>query len=224
MRTLLYVPIIHTGPDLGSMADAIGRETASLLGEERWEQHRETVSKFWSSVEDYLLSSNASNMKIYQDGLAAEGEVGVRVVQEAAKRGSKNHQILLDLVGRGAEIRKTEDAALLIQEYERLSKLVSGDPTAKPRSYHTEDRLMEQRDRFIAKTINETLRDGETAILFVGAYHNVSPNLASDIVVRQVKEIGKVKAYFRELFYGRDERKLQRLAHYLVSPVQDTQP
>ena len=223
MRKLLYVPIIHSESDLGSLGPAIDRRSASICGEKRWAEHKETVSRFWQSVADHLRSLEGAGLKIYQDGLAADGELGRRVIEEAASRGSKNHQIILDLMKKGAEVRKTEDASLLIQEYESISTLATGEPSeamsSHPASLGARDRLTEERDRFIAKTVNDTLRDGETAILFMGAYHSVLTHLASDIVVEQIKEAGKVRAYFQELISGDDETRLQQLARYLASPI-----
>lgn len=71
---------------------------------------------------------------------------------------------------------------------------------------------------FIARTINETLQDGETAVLLIGAYHNVFPHLSKDILVKEVKEQEKVKAYFDELIQGTDKNKFEELAKYLISP------
>jgi len=223
MRKLLYVPIIHSESDLGSLGPAIDRRSASLCGEKRWAEHKETVSRFWQGVADYLLSLDGAGLKIYQDGLAADGELGMRIVEEAASRGSKNHQLVLDLINKGAEIRKTEDASLLIREYEGISRLAGGEPSetisSHVRSRGHSSRLTEERDRFIAKTVNETLRDGETAVLFLGAYHSLLSYLATDIVLEQVKEVEKVRAYFRELFSAHNETRLQQLAHYLASPI-----
>jgi len=224
MRKLLYVPIIHSESDLGSLGPVIDRRSASLVGEKRWAQHKETVSRFWHSVADYLLSCDAVGQKIYQDGLAADGELGRRIVEEAARRGSKNHQLILDLMEKGAEIRKTEDASLLIQEHQSISRLASEKPpettSGDPRAQS--ERLAEERDRFIAKSINETLRDGETAVLFMGAYHSVLSHLAKDIVVEQVKEVEKVRAYFHDLFSRRNETRVRQLAHYLAAPISET--
>lgn len=227
MRKLLYVPIVHSESDLGSLGPAIDRRSASLCGEKRWAEHKETVSRFWQSVADYMLSLDSAGLKIYQDGLAADGELGRRIVEGAARGGSKNHQVILDLIKKGAEIRKTEDASLLIQEYESISRRLSGGEPSEaissyPRSRAQRDRLTEERDRFIAKTINETLKDGEMAILFMGAYHNVRSGLADDIVVEDVKEQEAMKAYFQELLFGQDESRYQRLAGYLASPIANT--
>ncbi len=80
-------------------------------------------------------------------------------------------------------------------------------------------RLTEERDKFIARTIDETLRQGETAVLFIGAYHNVRPYLPKDVAVEYLKEQHSVKAYFEELVSGGSGKRFQQLARYLASPV-----
>jgi pheromone shutdown protein TraB len=75
--------------------------------------------------------------------------------------------------------------------------------------------MMEDRDKFIARTINETLQDGETAILFIGAYHNVRPQLSKDILVKEVKEQEKVKAYLMSFFEARIRTRLRSLPNIL---------
>lgn len=221
MRKLLYVPIIHTSSDLGSLGPALEGASAAQVGESRWARHRETVAGFWKAIEGFLAAINAQDLRIYQDGLAAEGELGRRVVEEAAKRGSLNYRILLDLMHRGAELRKTEAVSLLLEEgWQLLLAAADGPaPTQGPGGEGYQGRkedLTEQRDRFVAERINETLTEGETGILFMGAYHDVLPHLARDILVQPVKEQRTVKAYFQELMAGGDQARLKELARYLT--------
>lgn len=223
MRKLLYIPIIHTETDLGSMASSIEASTAALLGEKRWARHKETIARFWQAVADYLSSIEATNLKIYQDGLAAGGDLGQRIVEVGAKRGSNNYGIILNLVRRGAEVRATEDAAMLQEEYDRLGKLTRPGLTAPTGLAHQEyetaqEHLTQERDKYIAANINATLREGEVGLLFLGAYHNVLPHLAPDILVEQVKEHTKVQAYFKALMQKRSEAEWERLAAYLAAP------
>ena len=224
MRRLLYVPIIHTEADMGSVAPAIEGKSASVTGENKWARHKETVSKFWESLTHYFDSLDATHLKIYQDGLLAEGELGKRIVEEGANRGGKNQQIILDLLGKGAEIRKTEDTSLLEEEYEYITKLAQSKSTAEMDiAYATyklhKDRLMEERDRFVAKTINGTLREGEVGILFMGSLHNVVRYLHKDIVVEHVKDREKVNAYLKKLISKRNSKRFEQLARYLASPA-----
>ena len=220
MRKLLYVPIIHSEADLGSLGPAVERRSASLYGEKRWVEHKETVARFWESIAEYLLSLDAASLKLYQDGLAADGELGRRIVEEAAQRGSMNYRILLRLMNKGAELRKTEDASLLAQEL-RLAQeeAVVGNTIYQKEFSLRKARLTEERDKFIASAIVETLEQGETGILFIGAYHNVHLYLPGDIAVEQLKEPDKVNAYFEELVSGRGGETFQCLASYLTSPV-----
>lgn len=218
------MPIIHSLPDLGSIAPLIDQRSSEICGKERWHKHKETVALLWDSLSRYFDGVKAAKLKIYQDGLMASGELGRKIIEEGAAKGSKNHQIVLKLIQRGGEIRKTEDISLLKEEYEYILKLAqTKSPYEKGLAYlgykRDKERLLEERDKFVADTINETLEEGELGVLFMGVYHEVLPRLSRDIEVQEVKERGKVKAYFEELLHGRDENRFNQLAEYLASPV-----
>jgi len=222
MRKLLYVPIIHVGSDLGSIAPDIDKRSTQICGIERWERHKQTVSTFWDNIEKYFKKLNADNLKIYQDGLMTDGELGLKIIEEGAQKESKNYRIIVDLIRRGGEIRKTEDIALLKEEYNRILKLSQSKSIWERTSAYIgyrfhKDRLMMKRDKFIAGTINQTLKKKETGVLFIGAYHDVIPLLAEDIVVEELKKTKKVREYFKELIFGKDEERFEKLAKYLVT-------
>ena len=224
MRRLIYIPIIHTDADMGSLASALDQSTAALCGEERWERHKATASGFWQMVSDHLKTLDAKSLKVYQDGFASDGDLYKKIIAEGLRRGSKNYEIIFNLLNRGAEILSTEDMALLQEEYEYISQIIKAKTLSQRRFAYKEyesrkSQLTMERDRFIARTINETLEDGEAGLLFIGAYHDVVPRLAKDIVVEQLKERETVKAYFDELMYNRDERNFERLTRYISSAV-----
>lgn len=140
------------------------------------------------------------------------------------RRGSKNYEIILNVLNRGARLVSTESVALLEEEYGHISQIIKAETASEKRlayrKYETRKvQLIKERDSFIARTINETLKDGEAGLLFLGAYHDVVPHLDKDIAVEQLKEREKVKAYFDELMYGRDKRNFERLTRCLTSPV-----
>jgi len=220
MRRLIYIPIIHTDADMGSLASALEQSTAAVCGEERWERHKTTASKFWQKVSDYLETLDARNLKVYQDGFVSDGDLGKKIIEEGVRRGSKNYEIVLNLLDRGAEIVSTEDVALLQEEYGLISRIIKAKTSSQRRLAYKEyesrkSQLTMERDNFTARTINETLEGGEVGLLFIGVYHDVVPHLAKDIVVEQLKEREKVKAYFDELMYGSDEKNFEQLAGYL---------
>lgn len=226
MKKLLYVPIIHMEADLGRVAAIIDKRSSQMCGRERWDKHKETVSGFWDSIANYFDRLSVSNLKIYQDGLMIDGALGKKIIEEGSRKGSKNHEIVLKLMEKGAEIRKTEDLSLLKEEYNSIIKLSqTKSPIEKMLVYIgyklRKNPLMEKRDKFIAERINETLKDEEVGALFIGVYHNVFPRISRDIIVYELKERSKVKVYFDVLIRGKDEKRFSELAEYLVSPIKD---
>lgn len=197
-----------------------------MCGKEHWNRHKKAVSGFWDSIANFFDLLDASNLKIYQDGLMIDGGLGKKIIEQGARKGSKNHKIVRKLMEKGAKIMKTEDLSLLKEEYNSLIKLSQTKSFLEKMVAYIgyklrKDPLMEKRDKFIAERINETLRDEEVGVLFIGAYHNVLPRISKDIIVQEVKERSKVKAYFDELVRGKDEKRFNELAEYLASPVKD---
>ncbi|MBI2919115.1 MAG: hypothetical protein HYY01_14165 [Chloroflexi bacterium] len=220
MRRLLYVPIVHSQADLGDAGTGLADRSSALAGERRWRLHAETVDRFWDSMATYLRTLDITVMVVYQDGLPAGGEAGRRIVEEAARRGSRNYRLVLDLLHSGAELRKTEDPALLWQERENLLSLLGqGTAPGDTQQYRQRrDSLTQERDQAVAEAINASLKEGELAVLFMGAYHDVLRHLAEDIAVEMVKDPADVRAYFEALFDGRDDGRLEALAQRLASP------
>jgi len=227
MRTLIYVPIIHTSADLGSLAKDVAKRGIADLGEYIWKEHRRVVEGFWDAISHYFDSVNVSGMKIYQDGMVAEDEVGQKIVEEAAKSGSKNYELVLRLLKRGAILVKTEDFKLVKEERDRLlaitqARSIKQKLIAFMKYKSIKNRLLNKRDHFIAERIDETLNHGEKGIIFIGAYHNIKERLPKDIQIREVKDTEKVKEYQRLLpFYHKHEKRFEELGGYLVAEISD---
>jgi hypothetical protein len=223
MRTLYYVPVIHTSADLGSLAQDVAKRGAAGLGGNVWEEHRKTVDGFWDVISRYFGSIDVTGIKIYQDGMVAEGEVGEKIVGEGVKSGSKNYELVSGLLGRSAFLVKTEDFNLVKKERDRLvnitrAKSIAGKLIAFAKYRLIRNKLLDRRDEFIAGRIDETLRHGETGILFVGAYHNIKNKLPEDILVKEVKDIGKVREYHKLLpFHDKNKKRFNELSKYLIS-------
>lgn len=225
MRKLYVIPIIHMSADMGSIASTLDDRATTELTPELWQRHREVVSAFWDSIGGFLDALDVNGFKAYQDGLVANGEEGLRIVRESISQGSKNYEIVGRLLEKGAALVKTESLSLVKQEYNYItkmtrSKLLREREVAALRYKLARGKLLKQRDEFIAGRINETLAEGETGILFIGAYHDVVHRLAPDIRVGQVKEVARVKEYHKSLINTkRHDQQLQELGEYLVSPV-----
>ena len=225
MRTLIYIPVIHTSADLGSIAKEVAKRGIRDLGQELWEKHRKTVDGFWDVVSDYFDSIEVKDMKIYQDGMVAEDEVGKKIAEDTAKAGSKNYQLILKLLNRGAVLVKTEDFKLVKKEYDRLlaitqAKLITKKIIAFIKYKLVKVILLNRRDNFIANRIEQTLKADEKAILFIGAFHNIKKRLPKDIQIKEVKDAAKVKRYQKLLpFYNKNGKQFDELGKYLVSDV-----
>jgi hypothetical protein len=225
MRTLLYVPIIHTSADLGSVAGAVAERGIAALGEETWMRHRETVCGFWRAISDYFDHLDVTGMSIYQDGMVAEGDLGRRIAEDTAAAGSLNYQLVLRLLDRGAFLVKTEDFGLVKQEYDRLiaiirAKSLMSKIVAIARYKLVQTVLLRRRDAFIARRIAETLGPDQTGILFIGALHSVRNWLASDMQVEEVKDQQKVRDYQRLLpLHSSRSQQFADLGRYLITQV-----
>jgi hypothetical protein len=225
MRRLYLIPIIHMSADMGSAASTLDDTANARLTPELWQKHRDIVSVFWDSIGRFLDSLNVNGFKVYQDGLIADGEEGRRIVKEGISQGSKNYEIVGGLLERGAVLVKTEVLSLVKQEYSYITKMTRSRSlkereVAALRYKLARGKLLKQRDEFVAGRINETLAEGETGILFIGAYHDVIHRLAPEIKVAQVKEVARVKDYHKSLINKRKyDRYLRELGEYLTSPV-----
>jgi pheromone shutdown protein TraB len=225
MRTLVYVPVIHSSADLGSIAKEVAKRGVADLGQDLWEKHRRTVEGFWSVVSDYFDSMDVKGVKIYQDGMVADDEVGEKIAEDTAKAGSKNYQLILRLLERGAILMKTEDFKLVKKEYDRLcaiteAKSITHKIIAFIKYKLAKTILLNQRDAFIAERIDQTLKTDEKAILFIGAFHDIMKRLPKNIQIKEIKDADKVKKYQKLLpFYHKNGKQFDELGKYLVSEV-----
>ncbi|MBN1191317.1 MAG: hypothetical protein JXA46_16295 [Dehalococcoidales bacterium] len=226
MKKLFYVPVIHSVADMGSVGGILSETSAAALGKDLWKDHLETVSLFWKSVSDYFASLRNADFKIYQDGLVAAGEAGLKIVAEGTNQGSANYAIISGLLRRGATLVQTEDIALVQKEYSYL-KLFSKARSAREKEailnkYRlAQSQLLIDRDRYISRTIESTLKEDEKGLLFLGAFHEVLSKLPADITVVQVKDIKKVREYQKLLKSNAPSSifQIRQLAEYLSSAV-----
>lgn len=224
MCQLYYVPILHKIADFGSLAPTISEKGITLLGEDAWQEHQQVIANFWTSLSNFFKEINVSGWKIYQDGMVAEGELAKKIVDEAVRKGSKNYEIIQRMLAKGAKIVRTEDIDLLKAELRNITALAQAKTFANKalayaRYRWEKERLLKKRDSYIAKRINETLKEGETGVLFIGAEHKILPHLAKDIKIIQVKNRKKIQAYQRSLLIPKNKDKLALLAQYLSSPI-----
>ena len=130
--------------------------------------------------------------RLYQDGLPVCGHEA-EIVRDLARQGSRNHQILLEAMARGATLMGTESAPLIVAEYRRVQKLIEASRLMESESDAAAlelraegERLLRERDAFMADRIDSTLQEGETGLLFIGLLHRVDELLGDGFEVRHV--------------------------------------
>ena len=184
MRQLIAIPIVHTPADLGSQREVARQAYITRYGVQRWHQHLEVLAQLWHRIRQRVLALpvDFTTVRLYQDGLPRCGHE-LAIVETLAAAGSSNHQLLLELVNRGAILMGTEDPALLLQEHDHLRKQHSAQPTPGAEVPPPYDTLIAQRDASIASRIASTLTEGELGLLCIGALHRVAERLPKDIAV-----------------------------------------
>ena len=189
MRTLVIIPIIHTEQDMGSLLSEIKREYVSRYGLAQWDSHLNSIAEIWDGIRRMILDFDLpyASVRLFQDGLPLCGKEA-EIVRDVAARGSKNHQLLAELAGRGARLMGTEDPQLLLQEYQFLQGALRDmqSEEGEQRWKQQSQRLLADRDQFIAARINDTLVPNEIGLLFLGMAHQIEPMLSSDILVRHL--------------------------------------
>ena len=186
MRTVISIPVIHTAANLGSLAESV-RELYAQRGPAAWQERERLVARLWGDIRARLdaLGLDYSRVRIYQDGLPVCG-CELQIVEELAGAGSLNHQLILELLGKGATLVGTEDPQLLIGEYQLHRRHVDASKSEDGTSPSAGEAaaLLGARDRFIARRIAQTLQEGETGLLFLGALHRLDALSAGGIDVR----------------------------------------
>lgn len=191
---LLYVPILHTQAEAGeiliSLKGGEGKRPTSNAASER----EISIKEMWEGIHEKVQESGIvySSFRIYQDALPVCGKEE-KIVRSLAQRGSRNHQLILELVEKGAKLEGTEDPDLLIKEHDYLTQLL-GAVSISLQSYkdtfqeykEKSVRLMKERDAFIAERIRSTIRKDEIPLVFMGVRHQLERLLKRNFVINYV--------------------------------------
>lgn len=189
IKNLVYVPIVHTEKDMGTLAAQMKESFISKYDEEKWVEHWQAIQEMWDGLKRKIqqLKLDYKKVRLYQDGLPVCG-FEEKIIRDLSQHGSKNHQLLLWLMEQGATLEGTEDPNLLVEEYSHIKGILSA-ATEEERNKETKayeqvaGELLAKRDQFIKDRIEKTLKEGETGLLFLGMLHKVDELFSKDIKV-----------------------------------------
>lgn len=201
---LYIIPIAHTYADMGSLRNEIPVD----------ERYEATVTGYWVGIFRYFNSLPLdlfARLQIYQDGLVnAPLEIVDRIVNETQ---TANYEIIRWLKGKGAVVFGTEDPSLLMEEYQALKAIANFPDGEVKTAAHLEylkksSWLLEERDKSIAQRIRETLPEGRTGLLFIGAAHDVGSLLTNEIRVSTPEMVSRALPEVLRDFYslGRERK------------------
>jgi hypothetical protein len=180
---------------MGSFSDQARQEYVQKYGLAKWEEHLQAIHGLWTGICQLIwelieaLALPYERIRLYQDGLPECGREE-ELVKEVAGCGSKNHQLLLDLMQKGAVLMGTESPELLVQELTLLRAGLAAPPVSEKAdaapATNEGGKLLAERDHYIAQRINDTLCVNEIGFLFLGLAHSVEALLHPDIQVKHL--------------------------------------
>jgi hypothetical protein len=171
-RSLIYIPVLHSPEDMGSLAGQLSPG----------DDYRVQVASYWERIEAELRTTRDQwhGIRVYQDGLPdARADIVARIVADVD---SPNYRLLRWLVSQGAVVLGTEDPVLLQEEYELLKASVADDSARRAYAARAAG-LLEGRDRYIAARIDATLPADGTGVLFIGMQHEAARALPQDVAI-----------------------------------------
>jgi hypothetical protein len=144
--------------------------------------YAEKLKVYWGEVGNHVSNLEArfgKISKVYHESVPLGGEEGLKLVEQLNE---KAHRMLRRKCQQGAEFVAFEDMDLLgeTMNWQRcLAVLLSGPVLQKVSEFYRE--ASRKRYEFMAKRIDETLKDGEAGVLIIGEDHAVQ--FPSDIQV-----------------------------------------
>jgi len=163
-------------------------------------EYLKIFDKYWNQVEAQMtnleLKLGRIN-KIYHELIPVSGEDGVKVIKELS---DKSHQIVTNRLAKGTQLEATENNELLTEFMDWSRCLVIGLQNQKvfAKVYESYTEASKKRNEFVAKQLDETLKDNETGILLMREGHQIQ--FPSDIQVFYVTPPGldEIKRWLRD--------------------------
>jgi hypothetical protein len=125
ISNLRYVPILHTRGETENILGSLKKDDAGEPGPGALDEKINSINEMWDGISRKIDETNIScpSVRIYQDALPVCG-IEAEIVEKLAVKGSRNHQLILELMKKGAKLEGTEDPNLLISEYDYLNNLL----------------------------------------------------------------------------------------------------
>lgn len=173
--------------DLGLLCRNLLLDRDRRADDQEWSTLAERSDQMWNEIEARLaeIVLDPPTTRVYGEGIPLCGREN-SYVKEMADAGSRYHRLLRRLRDEGHRIVGTEAPDLLAESGELARLKMLGGRAAEEEAVISGRTMIEHfllvwRGQFIADRINETLREGESGILFLSRSHSFADRLAEDI-------------------------------------------
>jgi hypothetical protein len=180
-RKLYFIPLIYRSPELP-------------------EDYLQKFNKYWEQVEKQIseLTLKLGEVKrVYHELIAVSGEDGIAAIKELNDCSNRIVQACLE---KKAQLEAVEDVDLLTEFMDWSRCLVIGlqNPKVLSKVYESYIEVAKKRNEYIARKIDETLKEDEIGIVLMRENHQVQ--FASDIQVFYVSPpaLDEIKRWLRE--------------------------
>lgn len=180
-RKLYFVPLIYGGKDLP-------------------EDYLVKFHKYWEQVEkqvaELALKLGGVN-RIYHELIATSGDDGLKAIAELSE---KSHKIVQACIEKQAQLEAVEDNDILTEFMDWSRCLIIGlqNPGVVTKVYDFYIEAGKKRNEYIARKIDETLKENEIGLLLMRENHQVQ--FPPDIQVFYVAPpaLDEIKRWLRE--------------------------
>jgi len=187
-RKILQVPLIYAGKN--SPAEYLD------LYEKYWRQVNEMVAKLEGKLGRVTL--------IYHEIVNAEGEAGLKVLEELHP---KSHGIVNDRCKESGSLKCIEVSELLeeVMDWERCIMVGLISEKVAKQVYEAYGEASRKRYQYISKTIDETLKHGDVALLFIREGHLVQFPQDIEVFMVAPPALDEIHRWARERAAKRDK-------------------
>jgi hypothetical protein len=188
-RKLYFVPLIYGGEDMAK-------------------DYLEKFKKYWEQVEkqvEELTSKLGLVSRIYHEMVSASGDEGSKVVKELSKY---SYKIVQNCRKKKAQLEAVEDVDILTEFMDWSRCLIIGlqNPKVVSKVYESYTESSKKRNEYIARKIDETLKENEIGILLMRENHQVQ--FPADIQVFYVAPpaLDEIKRWLRDREVKEDQK------------------
>jgi hypothetical protein len=180
-RKLYFIPLIYRNTELP-------------------EDYLQKFNKYWEQVEKQIseLALRLGEVKkVYHELITVSGEDGITAIKEL---NDSSHRIIQACLEKKAQLEAVEDADLLTEFMDWSRCLVIGlqNPKVLSKVYESYIEVGKKRNEYIARKIDETLKEDEIGIVLMRENHQVQ--FPSDIQVFYISPpaLDDIKRWLRE--------------------------